>query len=41
MNGEELKRLKDLEAENNRLKQMYTELALDYELAKEVIAKKL
>ena len=41
MNGEELKRLKDLEAENHRLKQMYTELALDYEFAKEVIAKKL
>jgi putative transposase len=41
MNGEELKRLKDLEAENQRLKKMYSELALDHELAKEIIAKKL
>lgn len=41
MNGEELKRLKDLEAVNHRLKQMYTERAVDCELAKEVIAKKL
>ena len=30
MNGEELKRLKDLEAENQRLKKMYSELALDH-----------
>ena len=41
MNGEELKRLKDLEAENHRLMQMYTEHALDYEFAKQVIARKL
>lgn len=37
----DLKRLKELEAENAKLKRMYAELALDHELAKEIIAKKL
>ncbi len=32
----ELKRLKDLEEENRRLKAMYAELALDLKLAKEM-----
>lgn len=41
MEASELKRLKDLEAENAKLKRMYAELALDHEMAKEVIAKKL
>lgn len=41
MEASELKRLKDLEAENARLKKMYAELSLDHELAKEIIAKKL
>ena len=41
MNSKELKRLKELEEENTRLKQMYASLALDYQMAKEVIAKKL
>lgn len=36
----ELKRLKALEAENQKLKRMYADLALDHELAKEIIAKK-
>ena len=41
MNGTELKRLKELEEENRKLKQMYASLALDHELAKEIIEKKL
>lgn len=41
MNGKELKRLKELENENRKLKQMYATLALDYQMAKEIIAKKL
>lgn len=36
----ELKRLKALEKENQRLKKMYAELSLDHQLAKEVIEKK-
>jgi len=41
MNATELKRLKELEEENRRLKSMYAELALDLKLAKEIIEKKL
>jgi putative transposase len=41
MNGKELKRLKQLEEENSRLKQMYASLSLDYDMAKEIIEKKL
>ena len=41
MEARELKRLKELEEENRRLKMMYTELALDLKLAKEIIEKKL
>lgn len=41
MNAKELKRLKALEEENQKLKQMYATLALDYQMAKEVIEKKL
>ncbi len=41
MNATELRRLKDLEEENTRLKRMYAELALDHQLAKEIIEKKL
>jgi putative transposase len=41
MEGSELKKLKELEEENRRLKQMYAELALDLKLAKEIIEKKL
>jgi putative transposase len=36
MDATELKRLKDLEEENRRLKAMYAELALDLKLAKEM-----
>jgi len=41
MSSKELKRIKDLEAENARLKQMYASLALDHQMAKEIIEKKL
>ncbi|CAM4373941.1 Transposase IS3/IS911 family protein [Gillisia limnaea] len=41
MNGKELKRLKQLEEENFRLKQMYASLSLDHDMAKEIIEKKL
>lgn len=41
MEASELKRIKSLELENAKLKRMYAELALDHEMAKEVIAKKL
>lgn len=37
----DLKRVKELEAENSRLKRMYAELALDNAAMKELIAKKL
>ena len=35
-----LDRLKELEDENRRLKEMYAALALDYHVAKEIIEKK-
>ena len=41
MEASELKRIKELEAENSKLKRMYAELALDHEMAKEIIEKKL
>jgi putative transposase len=37
----ELKRLKDLEAENSRLKKMYAELALEDAAIKHVLSRKL
>lgn len=37
----DLKRLKALEAEKQKLKRMYSELALDHQMAKEIIEKKL
>jgi len=40
LEASEMKRLKDLEKENSRLKRMYAELALDHQLAKEIIEKK-
>jgi putative transposase len=36
----ELKRLKELEVENARLKKMYADLSLDYQIVKEVLSKK-
>ena len=41
MSSKELRRLKVLEDENRKLKQMYANLALDHQMAKEVIEKKL
>lgn len=41
MDTKEVKRLKELEEENRRLKHMYADLALDLKLAKEIIEKKL
>lgn len=41
MDGTQVKKLKELEDENRRLKHMYAELSLDYKLAKEIIEKKL
>ena len=41
MEASDLKRLKELEDENRRLKQMYADLSLDNTLMKELIEKKL
>jgi putative transposase len=40
MNGDDIKRLKELEEENRRLKKMYAELAMDNSVLKDVISKK-
>ncbi len=37
----ELKRLRELEEENRRLKQMYANLSLEHEVLKDIIEKKL
>jgi putative transposase len=41
MEVSDVRRLKDLEAEHNRLKQMFAELSLENQALKDVIAKKL
>ncbi len=41
MEASDLRRVKELEAENAKLKRMYAELALDNAAMKELIAKKL
>jgi hypothetical protein len=41
MDTAQLKKLKELEDENRRLKHMYAELSLDNQLLKEIIEKKL
>ena len=41
MEASDLKRVKELEAENARLKRLYAELALDNAAMKDLIAKKL
>lgn len=41
MDAQELKRIKELEAENAKLKKMYAELAIINEAMRDVIAKKL
>lgn len=40
MNGDQLKRLKELEEENRRLKQLYADAALDNRMLKDVLSKK-
>jgi len=40
MDASQLKRLKELEDENKRLKRMFADLSLDHELLKEVLEKK-
>ena len=40
MDGDQLKRLKELEEENRKLKNMYAELALDNKMLKDVLSKK-
>lgn len=40
MESNELKRLKDLEEENRKLKAMYADLALDHKILKDVLSKK-
>ena len=39
METSDLKRLRELEEENSKLKQMYAELSLDYKLLKDVVEK--
>ena len=41
MEASDVKKLKSLEDENRRLKQMYAELSLDHKILKDVIEKKL
>lgn len=41
METSQLKRLKELEEENRKLKQMYADLSLDHRILKDVIEKKL
>ncbi|HFF3079714.1 TPA: IS3 family transposase, partial [Legionella pneumophila] len=40
MESSDIKRLKDLEEENRRLKQMYAELSLDHKILKDIVGKK-
>ena len=40
VSASELKRIKDLEAENSKLKRMYSELALENAAVKDVLTKK-
>ncbi len=41
MEASDVEKLKDLEAENRKLKQMYAELSLDNKALKEIVEKKL
>lgn len=40
MESAELKRLKELEQENQRLKQMYADVSLDNKMLKDLLSKK-
>ena len=41
MEASDIKRLKELEDENRRLKQMYADPSLDHEILKDIVEKKL
>ena len=41
MKAAALKRLKELEAENQKLKEMYTDLTLEHKVLKDIVEKKL
>ncbi|MDD2299804.1 MAG: hypothetical protein PHU69_09210 [Fermentimonas sp.] len=41
MDATEMKRVKELEEENRRLKRMYSNLAMELDIAREIIEKKL
>lgn len=41
MEASDLKRMKELEEENRRLKQMYAELSLDHKILKDIVERKL
>lgn len=41
MEANELKKLKELEEENRRLKQMYADLSLDHQILKDVLSGKI
>ena len=41
MTESDVRRLRQLEEENRRLKHMYAELSIDHEILKDVVAKKL
>ncbi len=41
MEASDVKKLKSLEEENRRLKQMYADLSLDHKILKDVVEKKL
>ena len=41
MEASDLRRLRELEEENRRLKQMYAELSLEHKVLKDVVEKKL
>lgn len=41
MESSDIKRMKELEEENRRLRHMYASLSLDHEILKDVVSKKL
>jgi len=41
LEASDLRRLKELETENRRLKQMYADLSLDHKILKDIVEKKL
>ena len=41
MEASDIKRLKDLEEENRRLKQMFADISLEHKFLKDIVEKKL